>query len=154
MGYSERAGGGGGLLCGPSVHLTGHLGNSVPSGAGTGRLHLEQYQVFKNKGMCFPFAADLSTEILSCSGVANIFTRDSRRVFLISSPLSLADFLCVKRTHSRENKGKNVSAHTYCSEQVVRVVRSLRGEVISAHRVCAVLRSAQSRGPLRSSSLQ
>lgn len=37
--------------------------HSVPSGAGTGRLHLERYQVFKNKGMCFPFAADLSTEI-------------------------------------------------------------------------------------------
>lgn len=35
----------------------------VPSGAETGRLHLERYQVFKNKRMCFPFAADLSTEI-------------------------------------------------------------------------------------------
>lgn len=37
--------------------------HSVPSGAGTGRLHLERYQVFKNKGMYFPFAADLSAEI-------------------------------------------------------------------------------------------
>lgn len=27
--------------------------HSVPSGTGTGRLHLERYQVFKNKGMCF-----------------------------------------------------------------------------------------------------
>ena len=35
----------------------------VPSGAVTGRLHLERYQVLKNKGMCFPFAADLSAEI-------------------------------------------------------------------------------------------
>lgn len=41
--------------------------------------------------MCFPFAADLSTEVL-CSGVANVFTRDAERVFLISSPLSLGDF--------------------------------------------------------------
>lgn len=37
--------------------------HSVPSGAGTGRLHLERYQVFQNKGICFPFAADFSAEI-------------------------------------------------------------------------------------------
>lgn len=36
--------------------------HSVPSGTGTGRLHLERYRVFKNKGMCFPFAADPSSE--------------------------------------------------------------------------------------------
>ena len=30
-----------------------------------------------------------------CSRVANVFTRDAGRVFLISSPLSLGDFLCV-----------------------------------------------------------
>lgn len=38
--------------------------HSIPSGAGTGRLRLERYRVFKNKGTCFPFAADLSTEIV------------------------------------------------------------------------------------------
>lgn len=77
-----------GNLCSSDQPLRKH---SVPSGAGTGRLHLERYQIFENKGMCFPFAADLSTEVL-CSGVANVFTRDAERVFLISSPLSLGDF--------------------------------------------------------------
>lgn len=52
---------------------------------------MERYQIFENKGMCFPFAADLSAEVLR-SGVANVFTRDAERVFLISSPLSLGDF--------------------------------------------------------------
>lgn len=37
--------------------------HSVLPDAGTGRLHLERYQVLKNKGMCFPFAADLSAEV-------------------------------------------------------------------------------------------
>lgn len=56
-------GGGGGValwtFCSSHQPLRKH---SVPSGAGTGRLHLERYQVFENKGMCFPFAADLSAE--------------------------------------------------------------------------------------------
>lgn len=86
-----------GTLCSSDQPLRKH---SVPSGAGTGRLHLEWYQIFENKGMCFPFAADLSTEVL-CSGVANVFTRDAERVFLISSSLSLGDFqwltYCVRR---------------------------------------------------------
>lgn len=90
-----------GNLCSSDQPLRKH---SVPSGEETGRLHLEQYQIFENKGMCFPFAADLSTEVL-CSGVANVFTRDAERVFLISSPLSLGDFqwltYCVRRDKSK-----------------------------------------------------
>lgn len=112
-----------GNLCSSEQPLRKH---SVPSGAGTGRLHLEPYQIFKNKGMCFPFAADPSAEVL-CSGVANVFTRDAERVFLISSPLSLGDFqwltYCVWRDGAvsrrwgggacrRENEGKIVSVHT------------------------------------------
>lgn len=62
--YSGCVGGWGGValwtFCSSDRPLRKH---SVPSGAGTGRLHLERYQIFKNKGMCFPFAADLSTEI-------------------------------------------------------------------------------------------
>lgn len=76
---------------------------SVPSGAGTGRLHLERYRVFKNKGMCFPFAADLSAEVFllrSCKcfhpgcrrGVSNFLSP-------ISAISSVAD--CVGRKSVR-----------------------------------------------------
>lgn len=68
--------------------------HSVPSGAGTGRLHLERYQVFKTKGCVFRLLPILPLRFF-CSRVANVFIGDAERVFLISSPLSLGDFLCV-----------------------------------------------------------
>lgn len=85
----------GGLHCGPSVHLTSHLGNTVS--------HLVQEQedyiwrgirFLKTKGCVFRLLP-ISPLRFFCSRVANVFTRDAGRVFLISSPLSLCDFLCV-----------------------------------------------------------
>lgn len=87
--------GGGGLHWGPSVHLTSHLGNTVS--------HLVQEQedyiwrgirFLKTKGCVFRLLP-ISPLRFFCSRVANVFTRDAGRVFLISSPLSLCDFLCV-----------------------------------------------------------
>lgn len=95
MGYPERLDRGEGLLCGPSVHLTGHLGNTVS------RLVQEQedyiwrgIRFLKTKGCVFRLLP-ISPLRFFCSRVANVFTRDAGRVFLISSPLSLGDFLCV-----------------------------------------------------------
>lgn len=68
--------------------------HGVLSGACTGRLHLERYHIFKTKGCVFRLLLIPPLRLL-CSRVANVFTGDAGRVFLISYPLSLADFLCV-----------------------------------------------------------
>lgn len=77
------------LHCGPSVHLTSHLGNAAS--------HLVQEQedyiwrgirFLKTKGCVFRLLP-ISPLRFFCSGVANVFTRDAGGVFLISSPLSL-----------------------------------------------------------------
>lgn len=84
----------GGLHCGPSVHLTSHLGNAAS--------HLVQEQedyiwrgirFLKTKGCVFRLLP-ISPLRLFCSRVANVFTRDAGGVFLISSPLSLRFPLC------------------------------------------------------------
>lgn len=91
---------------------------SVPSGAGTGRLHLERYQVFKNKGMCFPLAADLSTEIFllqSCKcfhpgcweGVSNFLSY----LWVISCVSWLAYCVCEKECVEEKMRGKCVSTN-------------------------------------------
>lgn len=83
------------MLCGPSVHLIGHLGNTLS------RLVQEQedyiwrgIRFLKTKGCVFRLLP-ISPMRFFCSRVANVFTRDAGRVFLISSALSLGDFLCV-----------------------------------------------------------
>lgn len=68
--------------------------HSVLSIAWTGRLHLERYRVCKTKGCVFRLLPIPLLRFL-CSRVANVFTGDAGRVFLISDPLSPGDFLCV-----------------------------------------------------------
>lgn len=91
----------------------------VPSGAGTGRLHLERYQVLKNKGMCFPFAADLSTEVFllqSCKcfhpgcrqGVSNFLCSISVRFPLCHGLLIVSAEISVQYSKGEEI----VSVHT------------------------------------------
>lgn len=48
----------------------------------------------KTKGCVFRLLPILPLRFF-CSRVANVFTGDAGRVFLISSPLSLGDFLCI-----------------------------------------------------------
>lgn len=112
-------GGGGGValwtFCSSDQPLRKH---SVPSGAGTGRLHLERYQVFKNKGMCFPFAADLSAEVFllqSCKcfhpgcweGVSNFLSSISGRFPVCRGSLIVCEKRRgKKRVCSGENEGK------------------------------------------------
>lgn len=68
--------------------------HSVPSGAGTGRLHLERYQVFKNKGMCFPFAADLSAEVFLLQSCKCFHPGCRQGVSNFLSPISVRFPLC------------------------------------------------------------
>lgn len=68
--------------------------HSVPSGAGTGRLHLERYQVFKNKGMCFPFAADLSAEVFLLQSCKCFHPGCRQGVSNFLSPISMRFPLC------------------------------------------------------------
>lgn len=116
----------GGVLRGPSVHLTSHLGNTVS--------HLVQEQedyiwrgirFLKTKGCVFRLLP-ISPLRFFCSRVANVFTRDAGRVFLISSPLSLGDFLCVV-------------ACILCVEKKKRVQLGKRGEIVSGH-MCSNVR--------------
>lgn len=88
-----------------------------------------------------------------CSRVANVFTRDARRVFLISSPLSLRDFLCIvarllyekKECAVEKMRGNCVSTYVLeCESSVCEcVVGSLHREVILVGRASAGLRSVQ-----------
>lgn len=149
---------GGGSLCGPSVHLTSHLGNTVS------RLVQEQedyiwrgIRFLKTKGCVFRLLP-ISPLRFFCSRVANVFTRDAGRVFLISSPLSLGDFLCVvarllcvkkeggkKECAVEKMRGNCVSTYVLECESLMRecVVGSLHREVILAYRASAALRSVQ-----------
>lgn len=104
---------------------------SVLSGAWTGRLHLEWYQVCKTKGCVFRLLPISPPRVLR-SRVANVFTGDAGRVFLISYPLSLGDFLCVMFCLlCGENERK------MCASQAV---GSLYREVILTYRVHALQR--------------
>lgn len=96
-----------GLLCGPSVHLTSHLGNTVSCLMQAQEDYIWRGIGFlKTKGCAFRLLPISPLRFFS-SRVANVFTGDAVRVFLISSPLSLGDFLCVMvRTVCRENEGK------------------------------------------------
>lgn len=137
------------LLCGPSVHLTGHLGNTVSC-----LMQAEEDYIWrgirflKTKGCVFCLLL-ISPLTFFSSRVANVFTGDAVRVFLISSPLSLGDFLCVVvRTVCRDNKGKMCLYMCACMCKCVSVcvyVGSPYSEVILAW-VCAVLRPVQNWG--------
>lgn len=103
--------------------------HSVLSGAWTGRSHLEWYQVCITKGCVFRLLPISPLRGL-CSRVANVFTGDAGRVFLISYPLSPGDFLCVMFCLlCGENERK------MCASQVV---GSLHRGVILTHRVHAL----------------
>lgn len=54
--------------------------HSVPSGADTGRLHLERYRIFKTKGCVFRLLPILPLRFF-CSRVANVFTGDAGGCF-------------------------------------------------------------------------
>lgn len=148
---------GGGALwtfCSSDQPLRKH---SVLSGAGTGRLLLERYQVFKNKGMCFPFAADLSAEVFllrTCKcfhpgcweGVSNFLSSISGRFPVCCGSLIVHGKK--KKEKKKEcavekTRGNCVSTYVLECESLMRkcVVGSLRREVILAYGVRAALRS-------------
>lgn len=83
------------LLCGPFVHLTSHLGNAVSCLMQAQEDYIWRgIRFLKTKGCAFRSLTIPPLRFFS-SRVANVFTGDAVRVFLISSPPSLGDFLCV-----------------------------------------------------------